>query len=263
MGVDAGDYDGSGKPALWVTNYENELHGLYRNECRPGMRSFTFQTTASGLARMDQKYVGWGTGFLDADLDGWEDLFVANGHAVRYHYAQGSGRKQPPVLYRNVRGKFTEISRQLGSYHEALHLARGVGFGDLDNDGRIDLLLVAENVPLALLRNRSESRDHFLMLGLEGTASNRDAVGARVTVTAAGRAQVAERFGGGSYLSASDARLHFGLGTASVVDRVEVRWPSGRRDDYRRLPADTGYRLDEGDPTPRPMASFPSPTLKR
>ena len=120
------------------------------------------------------------------------------------------------------------------------------------------MVIVAENDPLALLHNQSASQNHFLTLSLEGTASNRDAVGARVTVTAAGRTQVAARFGGGSYLSASDQRLHFGLGPAREVDRVEVTWPSGRRDCYQGLAADTGYRLREGDPVPRPLAGFPA-----
>src|SRR5262249_36039345 len=106
MGVDAGDYDGTGRPALWVTNYENEQHGLYRNESVRGPVSFTFQTTASGIAAMGQRYVGWGTAFIDVDLDGWEDLFVANGNATRWYSPAGSGRKQPPVLYRNLGGRF-------------------------------------------------------------------------------------------------------------------------------------------------------------
>ena len=125
------------------------------------------------------------------------------------------------------------------------------------------MLIVAQNAPLALLHNESASPDHFLTLALEGTTSNRDAVGARVAVTAAGRTQVAARFGGGSYLSASDPRLHFGLGPAPKVDRVEVTWPSGRRDCYQGLAADAGYRLREGDPDPKPLAGFAPSTIKR
>jgi enediyne biosynthesis protein E4 len=124
-------------------------------------------------------------------------------------------------------------------------------------------VLVAQDLPLALLHNRAAPENHFLTLGLEGTTSNRDAVGARVAVTVSGRTQVAARFGGGSYLSASDPRLHFGLGSAPKADRVEVTWPSGRRDCYQGLAADTGYRLIEGDPSPRPMAGFSSATIQR
>ena len=117
--------------------------------------------------------------------------------------------------------------------------------------------MVSENAPLALFHNQSRvSRNHFLVLALEGTTSNRDAVGAKVALTAGGKTHVAARFGGGSYLSASDPRLHFGLGSALKADRVEVTWPSGRRDCYLGLAADTGYRLREGDPAPKPLAGF-------
>jgi hypothetical protein len=141
-------------------------------------------------------------------------------------------------------------------------VARGLAVGDLDNDGRVDVVIVSQNAPLALLHNQSASPNHYLMLLLEGTFSNRDAVGARATVTAAGKTQVAARFGGGSYQSASDRRLHFGLGPAQVVDRIEVTWPSGRRDDYRGLAADAGYHLREGDAVPKPLAGF-SAAIKR
>ena len=121
----------------------------------------------------------------------------------------------------------------------------------------MDVLIVGQGAPLALLRNQpTPAAGHFLTLALEGVASNRDGVGARVTVTAGGRSQVAVRFGGGSYQSASDSRLHFGLGPSQRVDRVEVRWPSGRRGTYEGLAADAGYRLREGDPTPAPLAGF-------
>ena len=153
-------------------------------------------------------------------------------------------------------GRLIDVSDRAGPPWQIPRLGRGLAAGDLDNDGRIDLLLVAQNPPLALLHNQAASQNHFLTLALEGTTSNRDAVGARVAVTASGRTQVAARFGGGSYLSASDPRLHFGLGPAPKADRVEVTWPSGRRDCYQDLAADTGYRLIEGDPTPRPLAGF-------
>ena len=158
-------------------------------------------------------------------------------------------------------GRLIDVSDRAGPPWKVPRLGRGLAVGDLDNDGRMDVLIVAENVPLALLAQSDRRRqNHFITLGLEGTASNRDAVGARVAVTAAGRTQVAARFGGGSYLSASDPRLHFGLGPAAVAERIEVRWPSGRRDCYLGLPADSGYRLIEGEPVPRPLAGFTSTT---
>ncbi len=253
MGVDAGDYDGSGKPALWVTNYEHEQHGLYRNECRPGTRSFTFQTVAAGLARMDQKYVGWGTAFLDVDLDGWEDLFVANGHAIRYHYAQGSGRKQPAVLYRNLGGgKFTEASRQLGSYHETNHLARGVGFGDLDNDGRTDLVISHVNEPVAVLRGIGGAGHHWLGVQLVGKG-HADVVGAKVQLVAGGRTQTRFAKGGGSYLSSGDRRHLFGLGDVSQPGRLTVTWPDGTKQHFDGLSADRYYRVTQGQAQAEPL----------
>src|SRR5262249_40358500 len=141
MGVAVGDYDRRGKPSIWVTNYENELHALYRNECRkPGQTLFTFQTYKAGVAALGQVYVGWGTGFVDFDLDGWEDIFVSNGHAIRYPTGKAT-RKQKPVLMRGQGGKFKVVTRLMGGYGRAEHLGRGVGFGDLDNDGRVDMVV--------------------------------------------------------------------------------------------------------------------------
>ena len=124
------------------------------------------------------------------------------------------------------------------------------------------MLLVSENAPLGLLRNESASQNHSVTLAIEGTTSNRDAVGSQVSVTSSGRTQIAVRYGGGSYLSASDPRLHFGLGSARSIDKIEVTWPSGRRDSYAGLAADTGYRLREGDPTARPLPGFSGPVTK-
>jgi hypothetical protein len=138
-------------------------------------------------------------------------------------------------------------------------LGRGLAAGDLDNDGRVDLLIMAQDGPLAYFHNRTERPGHFVTFRLEGTASNRDGVGARVVVAAAGHRQVAQRVGGGSYLSACDDRLHFGLGASTSVDSVEVLWPSGRLDRWTDLAADTGYRLREGDPSASPLAGFLRP----
>jgi hypothetical protein len=245
MGVDAGDYDNSGKPALWVTNYEQENHGLYRNESSRGAISFTFQTVTAGIAEMDQKYVGWGTGFLDVDLDGWEDLFVANGHAVRYHLAKGVGRTQPPVLYHNRAGKFTPISRQIGSYGETLHLARGVGFGDLDNDGRIDLVISHINDPVAILRGVGGNGRHWLGVQLIGKR-NADVVGARVELQVGKRTLTRFARGGGSYLSSGDRRLVFGLGDEGKVGRLSVTWPDGSTQKFDGLAVDRYHRVVQG-----------------
>src|SRR5262249_47794663 len=134
-------YDRSGRPALWVTNYENELHALYRNDCKPGRPFFQFRSTAAGIAALGQKYVGWGTAFVDVDLDGWEDLFVINGHAIRYPTGKDSSRKQQPVLLINQGGKFRIASKRIGDYQKVPRLGRGAAFGDLDNDGRTDVVV--------------------------------------------------------------------------------------------------------------------------
>jgi hypothetical protein len=148
-------------------------------------------------------------------------------------------------------GRLTDVSERAGAPFLPLHLGRGLAVGDLDNDGLLDALVVVQNEPLIYLHNRTSWAGHFLTLGLEGTKSNRDAIGVRITIVAGGRHQVAQRSGGGSYQSASDPRLHFGLGDANRVDWVEVRWPSGHVDRHNGLPADRSYRLREGAlPTP-------------
>jgi enediyne biosynthesis protein E4 len=267
MGVARGDIDGDGRLDLAVTNFFGESTTLYHNH---GRGLFSDRSAAAGLATPTRFVLGFGIVALDANNDGRLDLAQANGHVEDYlptiPYAMPS-----QLFLGDAAGRLTDVSGRAGAPWQVPRLGRGMAAGDLDNDGRIDLLLVAENNPLAMLVNRyatqdhpqAESANHFIMLGLEGTASNRDAVGARVTVTVSGRAQIAERFGGGSYLSASDPRLHFGLGPALVADRVEVRWPSGHRDSYQGVAADAGYRLVEGDPVPRPLAGFSFATSPR
>ncbi len=259
MGVACGDYDGDGRLDLAVTNFFGESTTLYHNH---GRGLFSDRSAAAGLAAPTRFVLGFGLAALDANNDGRLDLAQANGHVEDYRptipYAM------PAQLFLgDASGRLIDVTDRAGAAWQVPRLGRGLAAGDLDNDGRIDLLLVAENAPLAILRNQADAENHFLMLALEGTASNRDAVGARVTVTASGRARVAVRFGGGSYLSASDSRLHFGLGPARVAECVEVRWPSGRRDCYHGLAADAGYRLIEGEPAPRPMTGFASPPMKR
>ena len=163
----------------------------------------------------------------------------------------------PCRLYENrPDGRLVDISAQAGPPWEPARLGRGLAAGDLDNDGRPDAVILAQNEPLAYFHNRSEGVGHFVTLRLEGTASNRDGVGARVTVVAGGPRQVAQRVGGGSYQSANDPRLHFGLGDSDRVESIEVRWPSGKVDRHKDLPAGTGYLLREGESAPGPLAGF-------
>jgi hypothetical protein len=252
MGVDAGDHDGSGRPSLWVTNYEQEQHSLYRNDIRPGGVFFHYQTVAAGLAARSQKYVGWGTAFLDVDLDGWEDLFIVNGHVVRYHTETGVGRKHPPVMYRNLGGgTFQDISRQIGSYHQTNHLARGVGFGDLDNDGRIDLVISQVNEPVAVLRGIGGAGCHWLGVQLVGT-DHACVVGARVECVVGKRTLTRFARGGGSYLSSGDRRLVFGMSRESKPGRLSVTWPDGTRQHFDGLAADRYYQIIQGQAKARP-----------
>jgi hypothetical protein len=252
MGVACADFDGDGRLDVAVTNFYAESTSLYQNL---GCGLFSDRTAAAGLPGPTRFVLGFGLTALDANNDGYPDLAQANGHVSdprpELPYAMPA-----QLLLNDGAGRFTDVSDHAGPPWKIPRLARGLAAGDVDNDGRTDLVIVAENAPLALLRNQTVSPNHFLILELEGTTSNREAVGARVAVTASGRTRIAARSGGGSYLSTSDHRLHFGLGTATVVDRVEVTWPSGRRELHEQLAVDRGYRLREGDLTHKPLPAF-------
>ncbi len=252
MGIACGDFDGDSRLDLAVTNFFNQSTTLYHNH---GGGIFSDRSTVTRLAALTRQVLGFGLAALDANNDGWLDLVQANGHVTDYRPTIPREMKAQ-LLLADGAGRFVDVSDRAGPPWQVLRIGRGLAVGDLDNDGLTDVLLVSQNGPLAVLHNRSQVRGHFLTLTLEGTASNRDAVAARVAVTASGRTQVAARFGGGSYLSASDPRLHFGLGPAEVVDRVEVTWPSGRRDCYQSLAADTGYRFREGEAAPTRLRGF-------
>ena len=239
---------------LAVTNFFGESTTLYHNH---GGGLFSDRTAAAGLAAPTRFVLGFGLAALDANNDGQLDLAQANGHIGDYR--PGIPYAMPPQLFLGDRtGTLIDVSDRAGPPWQLLRVARGLATGDVDNDGRIDIVLASENAPIGLLHNqpttpkedRAARDDHFVIFQLEGTKSNRDAVGARVKVTTAGRSQVAERFGGGSYASAGDQRLHFGLGKNRVIDHVEVAWPSGRRDRLGRLAVDKGYRLARREPDP-------------
>ena len=254
MGVAAADLDGDGQIDLLVTNLSGEGTTLYRNLGR-GM--FADQSAASGILGATRYLTGFGIAVLDSANDGRSDVAIANGHVndfrPLYPFAM------PARLFEGrPGGVLTDVSEQSGHPWTVPRLGRGLAAGDLDNDGRVDLLLMAQDEPLAYFHNRTEPAGHAVTFRIEGTESNRDGVGARVIVVAGEHRQVAQRLGGGSYLSASDGRLHFGLGAAVLVQSVEVRWPSGRIDRWKDLAVDTGYLLREGDPTPRPLPGFSS-----
>jgi hypothetical protein len=250
MGIACGDLDGDGRLDLAVTNFYGESTTFYRNL---GAGQFADQSTTIGLAAPSRYLLGFGAAFLDANNDGRLDLATANGH-VNDLRPNVPFAMPAQLLLGEPSGRLVDVSPRAGEPWQVPRLGRGLACGDLDNDGQLDLLIVGEGSPLAYFHNQGPY-GHFIVLQLEGTASrsNRDAVGARVTLTAGGRRQTAERFGGGSFLSAQDHRLHFVLAEATIVESVEVHWPSGRVDRFTGLAADAGYLLREGCLEPRSL----------
>jgi hypothetical protein len=256
MGVDAAVFDGSGWASLWCTNYENELHALYRNNGSQKPELFLYATRLTGIAAIGNNWVGWGTSFADFDHDGWEDLFVAHGHAIRYPQGK-TPRRQPPVLFKNTAGQFTEITPSAGAYLREPHNARGLALVDLDNDGREDVVLSHQNEPVVILRNVAPTEGrHWVGFELTG-ADNRDVAGARVVVHAGGRRFTKFARGGGSYASSPDRRLIVGLGEHAKIDKVEVHWPWRDVQTFEGLTPDRYWRLPEGakaEATPKPAS---------
>jgi hypothetical protein len=253
MGVDAADYNGTGRPSLWVTNFMGEDHGLYRNDGSPEGRgerlSFHFATQEAGIAAAGQPYVGWGTGFIDVENRGWEDLIISNGHVSRSPHAANIA--QPALLWHNGAGprggrRFTDVSARSGPYFQGVHRGRGVAIGDLDNDGYPDVVISHLNEPVVVLRNASPRSNHWLGIQLAGQG-HRNVVGAKVTLEVEGRRLTRFAKGGGNYLSANDQRLLFGLGSATRVGRLTVEWPWGapRTQHWDALPVDHYWRLVE------------------
>jgi hypothetical protein len=226
MGVAAADYDGDGWADIFRSNFSDERETLYRNR---GGGEFDDVTLAAGLA-LNTRFVGWGCGFLDLFNRGWKDLLLVNGHVfpevdrlgIDVHY------KDRAILYRNSgRGKLIDISESAGPGILEKHSARGAAFGDYDNDGMEEVLVNNQNEPPSLLKQTGKPTGNWVLLKLVGTKSNRSAIGARVRLSAGDLVQTDEVRSGGSYLSQSDLRLHFGLGTARRISRVEIDWPSG------------------------------------
>jgi hypothetical protein len=247
MGVTAADYAGDGHSGIFRTNFSDEFETLYRNR---GQGNFDDVTLDSGLGQ-NTRYVGWGTGFFDFNNDGWKDLFLVNGHVfpevetlhTDIHY------KDHAILYENLRdGRFKDVSRDAGPALSELHSARGAAFGDIDNDGSIEVAVNNQNEPPSLLKLSTNSPGHWITLRLVGMKSNRSGIGARVKVTAGGRVQSGEVRSGGSYLSQSDLRLHFGLGNAANVDSIEIYWPSGIQQALGKHPGDQVLSITEGKP---------------
>ena len=244
MGVDVGDYDGDGRLDLIKTNFAQDYTSLYRNE---GNGLFVDASFRSGLAATLGPYLGWGVGFIDVDNDALLDVFIANGHVYPDVEKTGtSSYRQRNQLFWNVgRGQYRHVTMEVAGPLLAEQSSRGAAFGDYDNDGDLDILVsVIDDRPI-LLRNDSTA-GHWITLRLEGKTSNRSAIGARVTVQTGSRRQVAEVRSGGSYISHSDTRVHFGLGTATSVDRITVRWPNGTLETLGSAAADRFYVIREG-----------------
>jgi tetratricopeptide (TPR) repeat protein len=243
MGVACGDLDGDGLLDLAVTNFYGESTTLYTNL---GAGLFADRTASSGLALASRLLLGFGAAFLDVDNDGWLDLLTANGHTD--DLGDTPFRMPAQLLLNHGGGRLIDLRDRSGPAIAVPHLGRGLAIGDLDNDGRLDALLVPQNEPLVYLHNQTERAGHWVIFRLEGQRSNRAGIGAQITLRCGGRRQFAARCGGGSYLSASDPRVHFGLGKNRRIDAVEVRWPSGEVDRFGDLEADGIYDLREGDP---------------
>ena len=240
MGVTLGDYDHDGLLDLFVTNFDDEYNVLYHNA---GRGSFVDVSYDSGVALVSLPYVGWGTKFFDYDIDGWLDLFVANGHA----YPQRDRYRQRKLLYRNNRdGTFSEVAAQFGSALMEERASRGTAFGDIDNDGDVDILVNDLDSSPQLLRNDGGNKNNWILVKTIGTRSNRNGIGAKVKVVSGDLVQLDEVRSGGSYISQNDLRLHFGLEKHTSVDLIQVRWPSGAVDTLTNLSVNKIVKVKEG-----------------
>src|SRR5689334_9979098 len=254
MGVDAADYDHSGYSSVLITNFSNQMISLYHNE---GKGLFVDEAPRSDIGRASLLTLGFGCFFFDYDLDGWPDVLIANGHVdddIQKVQANVSYAEQPH-LFRNVgKGKFEEVTKSMGAAFASPRVGRGAAYADINNDGRLDLLLSTNAGPVYLFRNELATKEargasaanRSLRIKLIGTKSNRDGIGAVVKLTAGGETQTEMLRSGSSYLSASELVLTFGLGQHDKADSIEIRWPSGQIDRLSAVPAGATLTLTEG-----------------
>jgi enediyne biosynthesis protein E4 len=246
MCISLGDYDNDGALDLFITDFQQNSDHLWHND---GKGSFDEVSDRAGITIPTRGVLSFGGGFFDYDNDGWLDLFIANGHVypeVEQVSPDVKFKQLNSLFHNEANGKFVEVSRAAGPGLQTPYVGRGVAFADFDNDGFVDLVVANNGDPPLLLHNSGNNGNHFVNFKLVGHKSNRDAMGARVRVLAGGISQIREIAGGGSYLSQSDLRAHFGLGKASSAERVEVTWPSGEKQTFREVQADRFYLIDEG-----------------
>jgi len=244
MGVDVADFNNSGRPGVAITNFDNEMIGLYRAS---GDGNYVDVATQSGVGLASKDRLGFGCVFLDADLDGWLDLAVVNGHiddTVRN--VRGVGYAQSPQLFLNDgQGKFRDVAGEIGGGFTQPKVGRGLAYGDFDRDGDLDLLMTTNNGPAYLFRNDQTGGNKSIRIRLVGTKSNRDAIGARVRIFHGGTSQSRLVKGGSSYLSQSELPLTFGLGKREKIDRLVIDWPGGATEEHKNLAAGRAYECVE------------------
>lgn len=244
MGVDFSDYNNDGWPDLVVTDLANQRYALYLNS---GDGAFNYVSQDTGLGQITLTHSGWGVRFVDYDNDGWKDLLIAQGHdldTIELNYPNLRYR-EPILLARNTGKSFVDVSQHLGGVFRQAWVARGMAIGDLDNDGRVDAVITTNDGPVHVLHNETPASNHWLLLKLVGHTSNRDAIGAEVTLVTATGAQYATVSTASSYLSSSDKRVHFGLGQETSAQRIEIRWPSGIRQTIKDVRGDQVLQIDE------------------
>jgi hypothetical protein len=246
MGIAFGDYLHTGRMSLFLSHFDSEYAALYRND---GDMNFTEASAVSGVARATSGYVGWGDAFVDFANSGWQDIFLVNGHVYPQvdQIPERASYRQPKLLFLNQRdGTFKDISKSAGEAIRIPQVSRGMAVGDLFNDGHLEAVVENLTGQPMILRPEGGPRHHWISFQLEGVRSNRLALNARIRVTAGGVAQLGEVISGGSYLSQSDLRLHFGLADHERADAVTIRWPDGVTEVLRNLAADRFYAVREG-----------------
>ena len=249
MCISLADYNNDGWIDLYISDFQGNSDHLWKND---GTGLFDEVSNEAGITRATHDVLSFGGGFFDYDNDGWLDLFIANGHVYPEVEAAipGTHYKQINSLFHNERnGKFSDAAKSAGISSQPPRAGRGVAFADFDNDGWMDLVISNNGDPPTLLRNGGGIANHFVNFKLVGSKSNRDAIGARITLKAGGLSQIREVQSGGSYLSQSDLRAHFGLAKAVHIDSVEIRWPSGARQSFQDLEIDKFYLIKEGNET--------------